>query len=306
MKLRKLFIGAVLAVSFMGVSVNASAKAKPKVIKIKKESQYEEGYEKALACFKADKPFKFKGEYKFEKRARLGIEKYLKKQHNIESLPSFKYVNTKKVSKIEKYKNCVKYMGLICKDIRECYDYALSRRNVQQRYFRDATQEELDEMSAEEGYTITLARVPYYDYVYKGESDDEILARVLSCYFDYTMKYKVSQDAFYLSDPEKIYRGTYKGDCGRSSQAVMEIVEALGFETRFFVNEKENHGWACMKSKDITGKTYWEGVSGTAAAPNMELNGKKEYKRDPSIKLSGSGLDDGTVAYIKNLCKSHR
>lgn len=304
MKLRKLFIGAVLAVSFVGVSVNASAKAEPKVITIKKESQYKKGYKKALACFKADKPFKFKGEYKFEKRARLGIEKYLKKQHNIKSLPSFKYVNTK--AKIKKYKNCVKYMGLICKDIRECYDYALSRKDVKARYRRPATQEELDEISAERGYTVTYAAIPYYDYVYKNMSDDEILARVLSCYFDYTMKYKVSQDAFYLSDPEKIYRGTYKGDCGRSSQAVMEIVEALGFETRFFVNEKENHGWACMKIKDITGKTYWKGISGTAGSCDMELNGKKEYKSDPSIKQTGTGLDDGTDAYIKNLCKSHR
>lgn len=306
MKLRKLFIGAVLAVSFMGVSVNASAKAEPKVITIKKESQYKKGYKKALACFKADKPFKFKGEYKFEKRARLGIEKYLKKQHNIKSLPSFKYVNTKEVSKIEKYKNCVKYMGLICKDIRECYDYALSRKDVKARYRRPATQEELDEISAERGYTVTYAAIPYYDYVYKNMSDDEILARVLSCYFDYTMKYKVSQDAFYLSDPEKIYRGTYKGDCGRSSQAVMEIVEALGFETRYFRNEAENHGWACMKGKDVTGKTYWLGVEGASSARPMELGGKKEYKRDPSIKLTGTGLDDGTVAYIKNLCKSHR
>ena len=58
--------------------------------------------------------------------------------------------------------------------------------------------------------------------------------------------------------------------------------------------------------KDITGKTYWKGVGGTASSRYMELNGKKEYKSDPSIKQTGTGLDDGTVDYIKNLCKSHR
>ena len=64
MKSKKIFVGAVLALSFMGVSVSASAKAKPKVITMKKASQYKKGAKKASAYYKSTTAFKFKGKYK--------------------------------------------------------------------------------------------------------------------------------------------------------------------------------------------------------------------------------------------------
>ena len=71
---------------------------------------------------------------------------------------------------------------------------------------------------------------------------------------------------------KNLYEGTYMGVCGESSKKVQEVLDALGFETRYFENFKENHGWVCMKLTDSSGTEYWQHVPGTAYGYNLKYS----------------------------------
>ena len=122
MRLRKLFIGAVLAVSFMGVSVNANAKTKVATIKVTKKSQVSSASRKAWSNYKKNKPYKVTGKYS------TNVKKYVKKQIMLSN--GIRWCNTPVTSSkasIAKYKRGYKYLGLIIKDLNDIYNKAISR-----------------------------------------------------------------------------------------------------------------------------------------------------------------------------------
>ena len=280
MKLRKLFIGAVLAVSFMGVSVNANAKTKVATIKVTKKSQVSSASRKAWSNYKKSKPYKVTGKYS------TSVKKYVKKQIMLSN--GIRWCNTPVTSSkasLMKGKSEARYLGLIIKDLNDIYNKAISRYDTATNVNR-FTKEEYK--------------------VYEGIAYSEIKGLVMGTYFDNTMDYEISEDMYFTGDYEKVYKSTYKGDCGGSAHVVMNIAKAWGLKTRYFRDAKEHHAWACIKSEDVKGTVYWQGVGGSSGARSMSLDGKSELKCDKTLTPHGVYLDPETEEYVYQLTASHK
>ena len=280
MKLKKLLLGMAIGVTVLGVSVNANAKTKVATIKVTKKSQVSSASRKAWSNYKKSKPYKVTGKYS------TNVKKYVKKQIMLSN--GIRWCNTPVTSSkaaIVKYKRGYRYLGLIVKDLNDIYNKAISRYD---------TATEVNRFTKEE-----------YK-VYEGVSYSQIKAEVMGNYFDNTMDWDEKKYDTGITQYEKVYKSTYKGSCHWSALTVMDIAKAWGLQPRYFANYKEDHAWACIKSEDVKGTAYWQGVSGSSGARSMSLDGKSELKADKTLTPHGIYLDPETKEYVYQLTASHK
>ena len=277
MKVKKLLLGMAIGVSVLGVSSTAQAKAKCLTIKVEKKSKINSASKKAWASYKSEKPYRVTGKEKYKTK----VKNYVNKQV-IKGAKNLKWVNspsTTSASSIRKHKKEVKYLSYIIEDLDFIYEVACSR--------------------AKAGVTLTDS---YFEEVweYKPYGDvtlSELRAWVILKYYNTIVDYKISPDAYFVGDYEKVYTGKYKGDCGGSAKVFLNVAKAWGQKVKFFADYKDNHGWTSIKVKNKKGVTYWCPIT----------NGTTTTLDDKPFKDYGKvvGCDYFMRGVIEELMRSH-
>ena len=277
MKLQKLLLGMAIGATVLGVSSTSQAKAKCLTIKVEKKSQINSASKKAWARYKSNKPYRVTGKGKYKTK----VKDYVKKQV-IKGAKNLKWVNspsTTSASAIRKHKKEVKYLSYIIEDLDFIYEVACSR--------------------AKAGVTLTDS---YFEEVweYKPYGDvtlSELRAWVLYKYKYTIVDYKISPDAYFVGDYEKVYTGKYEGDCGGSAKVFLNIAKAWGQKVKYLEDDKDNHAWTSIKVKNKKGVTYWRPIT---SGSNKTLDDKpfKDYGKI----IDGDYFMEGV---IEELMRSH-
>lgn len=265
-----LFLGISL-IGMIGASVvggtDVEAKSKTPVYKVTSKKQIKKIQKKVYVRYKKNLPTKLRGKYKY-KVARYIRNKEMKanKIHYIRGL-STSTLSSKK--SIKAFRRELKYLTLLIRDMDKVYAKALSMR------------EKTYENEIWDGITIVGTETKHY---YEGASDSEIKSTVLCEYLEHLMSYKESYGKDNPKGFEKLYKGTYKGNCHYETEMEVAIAKAWGLKVKHCVSIKKNHEWMEVCDTDLKGVSYWSG----------------------DVKNKGcSTLDDETRSYIKKLQGSH-
>ena len=265
-----LFLGISL-IGMIGASVvggtDAEAKSKTPVYRVTSKKQIKKVEKKVYVRYKKNLPTKLRGKYKY-KVARYIRNKEMKanKIHYIRGL-STSTLSSKK--SIKAFRRELKYLTLLIRDMDKVYAKALSMR------------EKTYENEIWDGITIVGTETKHY---YEGVSDSEIKSTVLCEYLEHLMSYKESYGKDNPKGFEKLYKGTYKGNCHYETEMEVAIAKAWGLKVKHCVSIKRNHEWMDVCDTDLKGVSYWS----------------------CDVKNKGcSTLDDETRSYIKKLQGSH-
>lgn len=270
MRAKSLFLGISL-IGMIGASVvggtDAEAKSKTPVYRVTSKKQIKKVEKKVYVRYKKNLPTKLRGKYKY-KIASFIRNKEMKanKIHYIRGL-STSTLSSKK--SIKAFRRELKYLTLLIRDMDKVYAKALSMR------------EKTYESEIWDGITIVGTETKHY---YEGVSDSEIKSTVLCEYLEHLMSYKESYGKDNPKGFEKLYKGTYKGNCHYETEMEVAIAKAWGLKVKHCVSIKKNHEWMEVCDTDLKGVSYWSG----------------------DVKNKGcSTLDDETRSYIKKLQGSH-
>lgn len=270
MRAKSLFLGISL-IGMIGASVvggtDAEAKSKTPVYRVTSKKQIKKVEKKVYVRYKKNLPTKLRGKYKY-KIARYIRNKEMKanKIHYIRGL-STSTLSSKK--SIKAFRRELKYLTLLIRDMDKVYAKALSMR------------EKTYESEIWDGITIVGTETKHY---YEGVSDSEIKSTVLCEYLEHLMSYKESYGKDNPKGFEKLYKGTYKGNCHYETEMEVAIAKAWGLKVKHCVSIKKNHEWMEVCDTDLKGVSYWSG----------------------DVKNKGcSTLDGETRSYIKKLQGSH-
>lgn len=268
MKLQKLLLGMAIGVTVLGVSSTVQAKTKCLTIKVEKKSQIKSASKKAWARYKSDKPYRVKGRYG------TNVKDYVKKQV-IKGAKNLKWVNspaTGSASSIRKHKKEVRYLSYIIEDLDFIYEVACSR--------------------AKEGVTLTKEYFEGFRVVkpYGDVTLSELRAWVILKYYHTIADYKISPDAYFVGDYEKVYTGKYEGDCGGSAKVFLNVAKAWGQKVKYFSDHKEKHAWTSIKVKNKKGVTYWCPITN---GNDTTLDGKPF--KDHGDVISGDYFMEGVI-----------
>ena len=265
-----LFLGISL-IGMIGASVvggtDAEAKSKTPVYNVTSKKQIKKVEKKVYVRYKKNLPTKLRGKYKY-KIARYIRNKEMKanKIHYIRGL-STSTLSSKK--SIKAFRRELKYLTLLIRDMDKVYAKALSMR------------EKTYENEIWDGITIVGSETKHY---YEGVSDSEIKAIVLGEYLNHL---QTAEQGYGKDNPkgfEKLYKGTYKGNCHYMTEMNVAVAKAWGFKTKHCVSVKRNHEWMELYKTNLKGVSYWSG----------------------DVKNKGCvTLDDETRSYIKKLQGSH-
>lgn len=226
MKIKKLVLGTLLATAIMGIGLTANTEdvqAKSKVVTIKatKKSQVAKAKKKALKYYNKTKPYCVTGKY--SGKVTVYIKKQVMKQNNIKWCPT---PTTSSKKSLKKYKEGVKYLGLIVSDINEEFNNVWTTYNV---YFTQ----------------------------YTHNTESEVLSAVTDKYLNKHMIYlRGEPDICPVTDYKKIYKGTYKRDCGGYTRASVNIIQAMGYKARK-ERTSPTHIRPQMQVQDVDGNNYW-------------------------------------------------
>lgn len=105
-----------------------------------------------------------------------------------------------------------------------------------------------------DGITIVGTETKHY---YEEASDSEIKSTVLCEYLDHLMSYKKSYGKDNPKGFEKLYKGTYTGNCHYQADVCLAVAKAWGLKVRHCVSLKKNHEWMDIYDTDINGVSYW-------------------------------------------------
>lgn len=270
MRAKSLFLGISL-IGMIGVTIiggtDVEAKSKTPVYKVTSKKQIKKVEKKVYVRYKKNLPTKLRGKYKY-KIARYIRSKEMKanKIHYIRGL-STSTLSSKK--SIKAFRRELKYLTLLIRDMDKVYAKALSMR------------EKTYESEIWDGITIVGSETKHY---YEGVSDSEIKSTVLCEYLEHLMSYKESYGKDNPKGFEKLYKGTYKGNCHYETEMEVAIAKAWGLKVKHCVSIKKNHEWMEVCDTDLKGVSYWSG----------------------DVKNKGcSTLDGETRSYIKKLQGSH-
>lgn len=221
-------------------------------------------------------PTKLRGKYKY-KVARYIRNKEMKanKIHYIRGL-STSTLSSKK--SIKAFRRELKYLTLLIRDMDKVYAYALARKDT-------ATYKEILFGDSPDGNgKMVIGEVD--KHYYEGVSDSEIKANILSEYLDHLISYKRSYGKDNPKGFEKIYKGTYKGNCHYSSEMSGAIGRAWGFRVVYYGDVDLNHEWSSADVTNVQGVTY-----------NL---GDKKFKNKTHVNL-----DPETLSYITEVQRAH-
>lgn len=274
-----LFLGISL-IGMIGASVvggtDAEAKSKTPVYNVTSKKQIKKVEKKVYVRYKKNLPTKLRGKYKY-KVARYIRNKEMKanKIHYIRGL-STSTLSSKK--SIKAFRRELKYLTLLIRDMDKVYAYALARKDT-------ATYKEILFGDSPDGNgKMVIGEVD--KHYYEGVSDSEIKSTVLGEYLTYLGSYKRSYGKDNPTGFEKIYKGTYKGNCHYTTEMDSSIARAWGFKVVTYGSVKLNHEWYGTDITNLQGVTY--------------NTGDRKFKNKTRVNL-----DPETRSYIKKLQASH-
>lgn len=265
-----LFLGISL-IGMIGVTIiggtDVEAKSKTPVYKVTSKKQIKKVEKKVYVRYKKNLPTKLRGKYKYK------IARYIRnKEMKANKIHYIRGLNTSTLSSkksIKAFRRELKYLTLLIRDMDKVYAKALSMR------------EKTYENEIWDGITIVGSETKHY---YEGVSDSEIKSTVLCEYLEHLMSYKESYGKDNPKGFEKLYKGTYKGNCHYETEMEVAIAKAWGLKVKHCVSIKKNHEWMEVCDTDLKGVSYWSG----------------------DAKNKGcSTLDGETRSYIKKLQGSH-
>lgn len=272
-----LFLGISL-IGMIGASVvggtDAEAKSKTPVYKVTSKKQIKKVEKKVYVRYKKNLPTKLRGKYKYK------VARYIRnKEMKANKIHYIRGLNTSTLSSkksIKAFRRELKYLTLLIRDMDKVYAYALTKKDT-------ATYKEILFGDSPDGNgKMVIGEVDKLHY--EGVSDSEIKSTVLGEYLTYLGSYKRSYGKDNPTGFEKIYKGTYKGNCHYETEMRVAIAKAWGFKTKHCVSVKRNHEWMKIYETDIKGVSYWSG----------------------DVKNKGCvSLDPETRSYIKKLQGSH-
>lgn len=278
MRLKCMMLGVALMVG-VGASVvggtDAEAKSKTPVYKVTSKKQIKKVEKKVYVRYKKNLPTKLRGKYKYK------VARYIRnKEMKANKIHYIRGLNTSTLSSkksIKAFRRELKYLTLLIRDMDKVYAYALARKDT-------ATYEStIYDKSGNDGWKIIGKETKHY---YEGASDSEIKSTVLCEYLEHLMSYKESYGKDNPKGFEKLYKGTYKGNCHYETEMGSAIGRAWGFKVVTYYSVKENHEWDGVDVTNVHGVTYNTG--------------------DRKFKNKGCNtLDPETRSYIKKLQGSH-
>ena len=256
----------MIGVTIIG-GTDVEAKSKTPVYKVTSKKQIKKVEKKVYVRYKKNLPTKLRGKYKYK------IARYIRnKEMKANKIHYIRGLNTSTLSSkksIKAFRRELKYLTLLIRDMDKVYAKALSMR------------EKTYESEIWDGITIVGSETKHY---YEGVSDSEIKSTVLCEYLEHLMSYKESYGKDNPKGFEKLYKGTYKGNCHYETEMEVAIAKAWGLKVKHCVSIKKNHEWMEVCDTDLKGVSYWSG----------------------DVKNKGcSTLDGETRSYIKKLQGSH-
>ena len=229
MKIKKLVIAGAIALLAVGASFSTSTdvQAKSKVVTIKatKKSQVAKAKKKAWSSYKKNKAYRVTG--KHASKVKTYVKSQVMKQNNIKWCPT---PTTSSKKSLKQYKEGVKYLGLIVSGINAEFNNAWTTYNV---YFTQ------------------------YNKVTESEVMSEVIVKYCSPHMDYL---RGEPDICPVTDYKKIYKGTYKRDCGGYTRAIVNIIQAMGYKARK-EETSPTHIRPQMQVQDVDGNDYWRTTS---------------------------------------------
>ena len=270
MRAKSLFLGISL-IGMIGVTIiggtDVEAKSKTPVYKVTSKKQIKKIQKKVYVRYKKNLPTKLRGKYRY------GVASYIRnKEMKANKIHYIRGLSTSTLSSkksIKAFRRELKYLTLLIRDMDKVYAKALSMR------------EKTYENEIWDGITIVGTETKHY---YEGVSDSEIKSTVLCEYLEHLMSYKESYGKDNPKGFEKLYKGTYKGNCHYETEMEVAIAKAWGLKVKHCVSIKKNHEWMEVCDTDLKGVSYWSG----------------------DVKNKGcSTLDGETRSYIKKLQGSH-
>lgn len=258
-------------VGMIGVTIiggtDVEAKSKTLVYKVTSKKQIKKVEKKVYVRYKKNLPTKLRGKYKYK------IARYIRnKEMKANKIHYIRGLNTSTLSSkksIKAFRRELKYLTLLIRDMDKVYAKALSMR------------EKTYENEIWDGITIVGTETKHY---YEGLSDSDVKAIVLGEYLNHL---QTAEQGYGKDNPkgfEKLYKGTYKGNCHYMTEMNVAVAKAWGFKAKHCVSIKRNHEWMELYETNLKGVSYWSG----------------------DVKNKGCvTLDDETRSYIKKLQGSH-
>lgn len=242
MRAKSLFLGISL-IGMIGASVvggtDAEAKSKTPVYRVTSKKQIKKVEKKVYVRYKKNLPTKLRGKYKYK------VARYIRnKEMKANKIHYIRGLNTSTLSSkksIKAFRRELKYLTLLIRDMDKVYAKALSMR------------EKTYENEIWDGITIVGTETKHY---YEGASDSEIKSTVLGEYLNYLISYKRNYGKDNPKGFEKLYKGTYKGDCHYQTDICSAVAKAWGFKVVTYGSVKRNHEWYGTDVTSIQGVTY--------------------------------------------------
>lgn len=242
MRLKCMMLGVALMVG-VGASVvggtDAEAKSKTPVYKVTSKKQIKKVQKKVYVRYKKNLPTKLRGRYKYK------VARYIRnKEMKANKIHYIRGLNTDTLSSkksIKAFRRELKYLTLLIRDMDKVYAKALSMR------------EKTYENEIWDGITIVGSETKHY---YEGVSDSELKSTVLGEYLNYLISYKRSYGKDNPKGFEKLYKGTYKGNCHYQTDICSAVAKAWGFKVVTYFSVKRNHEWYGTDVTSIQGLTY--------------------------------------------------
>lgn len=267
-------------VGMIGVTIiggtDVEAKSKTPVYKVTSKKQIKKIQKKVYVRYKKNLPTKLRGKYRY------GVASYIRnKEMKANKIHYIRGLNTSTLSSkksIKAFRRELKYLTLLIRDMDKVYAYALARKDT-------ATYESTIFGDAPDGNGKMVIGKETKHY-YEGVSDSEIKSTVLGEYLTYLGSYKRSYGKDNPTGFEKIYKGTYKGNCHYTTEMDSSIARAWGFKVVTYGSVKLNHEWYGTDITNLQGVTY--------------NTGDRKFKNKTRVNL-----DPETRSYIKKLQASH-
>lgn len=267
-----LFLGISL-IGMIGASVvggtDAEAKSKTPVYRVTSKKQIKKVEKKVYVRYKKNLPTKLRGKYKYK------IASFIRnKEMKANKIHYIKGLNTSTLSSkksIKAFRRELKYLTLLIRDMDKVYAKALSMR------------EKTYENEIWDGITIVGSETKHY---YEGVSDSELKDTVLDEYLNNLISYKRSYGKDNPKGFEKLYKGTYKGNCHYQTDICSAVAKAWGFKVVTYGSVKLNHEWYGTDVTNLQGVTY--------------NTGDRKFKNYTHVSL-----DEESLEYICELQRAH-
>ena len=272
MRAKSLFLGISL-IGMIGASVvggtDAEAKNKTPVYNVTSKKQIKKVEKKVYVRYKKNLPTKLRGKYKYK------IASFIRnKEMKANKIHYIRGLNTSTLSSkksIKAFRRELKYLTLLIRDMDKVYAKALSMR------------EKTYESEIWDGITIVGTETKHY---YEGVSDSELKDTVLDEYLNNLISYKRSYGKDNPKGFEKLYKGTYKGNCHYQTDICSAVAKAWGFNIVTYGSVKLNHEWYGTDVTNLQGVTY--------------NTGDRKFKNYTHVSL-----DEESLEYICELQRAH-